>query len=165
MFYLLCDMAINVFVLINVLWQLIKRLVKNKKNVEELFARMVFVGIVFVSLSENLATAFIISSNVMTDSSIILTKYFSFLHPHVVAFQIQSFLHTWCSLGFSHSQQHLSLFHFDLKYIFYHHIYICIRMIYGLLMFYSCNHAVNTSIYSSVLFGTHALLGRSLRVL
>ena len=162
MFYLLCDMAINIFVLINVLWQLIKRLVKN---VEELFARMVFVGIVFVSLSENLATAFIISSNVMTDSSIVLAKYFSFLHPHVVAFQILSFLHTWCSLGFSHSHQHLSLLQFDLKYIFYHHIYICIRMIYGLLMFYSCNHAVNTSIYSSVLFGTHALLGRSLRVL
>ena len=58
----------------------------------------------------------IISSNVITESSIILAKYFPFSQLQVAGFQTYSFSHIWC---FLHSHWHLSLFHylFDLQFV------------------------------------------------
>ena len=47
-----------------------------------------FVGAVFVSLTFNIASASIISSHSIAESSIILAKYFPFLQLHVAGFQI-----------------------------------------------------------------------------
>ena len=53
-----------------------------------LFVSLKFVGAVFCFSSYDLASASIISSHVITESSKILAKYFSFSEIHVLRFQI-----------------------------------------------------------------------------
>ena len=99
------------------------------------FFALKFVGIVFIEtvFAGSGFVSSIISLHVITESPILLSKYLSFSQVHLRRFEM-SFLHT-CFLGFSHSNQHLSLFHFDLNYIWYHQIYIYISIIHMLLMF------------------------------
>ena len=52
------------------------------------FFSLKFVGIVFVSSTYDLASASIISPDVITESSIIFAKYLPFLQLHVAGFQI-----------------------------------------------------------------------------
>ena len=65
-----------------------KKATEKQKFVEVLFVGTVFVGTMFVISSNDLVTASLISSNVMPQSSIILTKYLSFLQLHVAQLQI-----------------------------------------------------------------------------
>ena len=100
-----------------------------------------FVETVFVSS--------IISSHVMTESSITLAKYFSFSQRHVTGVQIGYFLHTLCFFRFLHCYRHLLLFHFWFELYF---------LPLHLHLHSNDNHA-------AVLFETHTLLDRSLKVL
>ena len=69
--------------------------------------------VTFVGTSaDSLAASFIISSQIITESSIVITKYSASSQLHVAGFQTQSCSHALCYFGFLHSDQHLLLFHF-----------------------------------------------------
>ena len=92
------------------------------------FVEVLFVGRDFI---------FSIISVHLTIESPILLAYLPFWQLCIPGFQKSPFSH-WCSFGFLHSHQHLSLFRFDSSFIFYHQTYIHICMIYVLLTFLIC---------------------------
>ena len=86
---------------------------KNVKYRKFVFQRLIFllrfVRIVFIASSYDLTFASIILSHLITESCMIFAKYLSLLKLHVMGFQIYFFTLTLC---FSHTHQHLLLFHF-----------------------------------------------------
>ena len=109
---------------------------------------------------------FITSSHIIAESSIILAKYFTFSKIHVVGFYTYFLLDIWC---FLHSHQHLSLFHhwFELHFVpsslHLHLHHICFVNVFD--SFIPVIMLKTLRFKSSVLFGTHALLDKSLIVL
>ena len=84
------------------------------------------VGIVFVFS--------VIASQVITESSTILAKYLPFSQLHVAGLQIYFFCTQDVPSDFLINVEVYLYSTFDLNYIFYHQIYIYIRMMYALLM-------------------------------
>ena len=99
-------------------------------------------------------------------SYLILTKYFPYSQEHVLGFQIYYFSHVWC---FWHSHRHLSLFSYWFElYFLSSNLYLHLHDIRFVNVFDSFIPVImlNTLIFkSSVFFGTHTLLDKSLRVL
>ena len=90
------------------------------------------------------ASASIISSKIIAESSIILTKYFPFSQLHVAGFKTHSFSHTW---HFLDSHQHISLFHHWSELHFLSSKQNLHSTKYVFLMFsfhYSCNNVENS---------------------
>ena len=113
-----------------------------------------------VDLSFNLDMASIISSQLMTESSIIFIEYLPFLQLHLAGCQIESFSRTLSSFRFLHSHRHYRSSTFDLNYIFYHqiHIYMYICDIYFVNVLHSFIPVITMNMLrfkSSVLFGAH----------
>ena len=113
-----------------------------------------------VVLSFNLATASIISSQLMIESSIIFIKYLPFVQLHLAGCQVEPFSRTLSSFRFLHSHQHYRSSTFDLNYIFYQqiHIYMYICDIYFVNVLHSFIPVIIMNMLgfkSSVLFGTH----------
>ena len=110
-----------------------------------------------------------ISSHVITKSSIVLVEYSAFSKLQIVAFQMYSFLHLLYSFGFLQSHRHLSLFYFWFELHFppsnlrIHLHDICFVNIFGSLIPVIILKTLKFK--SSVLFGPHHLLDRSLRAL
>ena len=108
----------------------------------------------------------ITSSIAITESSIILAKYFSFWQIHVLGFQTYSFSNIWC-LWQSH--WHLSFFHhwFDLNFFLSSlHLYlheICFANVFDSFIPVMMLKTLRFKI--SVLFEIHSLLDKSVRVL
>ena len=100
------------------------------------------------------------------ESSIMLAKYFPFLQLHVEGIQIKSFSHTWC---FLHSHQRLSLFnhwselHFLPLKLNLHSHDTCFANVFD--SFIPVIMPNTLGFKSSVLFGIHALLDKSLIIL
>ena len=113
---------------------------------------------------ETVFVVFIIPLHVITESSIILAKYLPFLQLHVGRIpNITLYTH--------YIYTNISIYRcstFDLHYIFYHQIYIYIRMKCFVNVFSSFLPVImlkTLRFKSSVLFGKHTFLERSLRVL
>ena len=121
-----------------------------------------FVGIVFISSLYDS----IISSHVISESSIIPAKYFTFLQIHALGFQTYSFSHVWC---FLHSHWHLSLFNYWFELHFVPttlHLHWHDMWFFNVLDSFISVSLLNTLRFqSSVLFGTHIFLDKSFRVL
>ena len=66
-----------------------------------------FIGTVQVTFADKfvdtLSAAFITSSQIISESSVVIAKYSPFSQLHVAGFQISYFLHALCSSGFLHS--------------------------------------------------------------
>ena len=109
-------------------------IIKNASKIQTfcilqvVFFSLKFVGIVFVSLLHDS----VISSHLIAESSIIVAKYFPFLQLDVVVFQYNLFqIH---DVFFTHINicRYSTI---NLSYIFFHQIYIYIRIRYALLIF------------------------------
>ena len=99
------------------------------------FFSLKFLGTLFVGTDFVVFVTFvsIILPHEVTESSIILTKYSLFSQVHAAGPQIYFLPHALYSFGFLRSHQSYSTF--DLNDIFYHQIYIYIRVIHVLLIF------------------------------
>ena len=117
-----------------------------------------FIVIAFAFSSFNLGFTSIISSQITTESSIILAKYFSFLKLHGKVMQVWSFLQIW---SFLHSHQHVSLFHFPFELHFLPlNLHSHLHDIYFVKLFDTyLRHIIFKTCISkcSVLLGTHTL--------
>ena len=123
---LCCEMVINVFVFLDVLTA-INNAIELNKNASKILKfcvlQVIFFIKVFVSSLQNSIT----SSHIRAESSIIIAKYFLFSQDskHNI-FHIHDVFYT-----------HIDIYHYstiDLNYIFFRQIYICIPMLYVLLM-------------------------------
>ena len=126
------------------------------------FCKLYFFSLKFISSSYESIT----SSHVITESSIILAKYFPFSQLHVAGFQIYRFSHIWCFL-YSHWHSlffyHWSKLHFVPLGLHLHSHEICFINVFN-----SYIHIImlkKLRFKSSVLFGIHTLLDKSFRVL
>ena len=110
--------------------------------------------------------SFIFSSHVFVESFIILAKYYPFLQVHIAGSQIQSFSHAW---RFLHSLSHLSLFHhWSELHFLSSNLHLYSHDIYSVNVFDSFFHVIMLNALRFkyfVLFGTHTLFYKSLRVL
>ena len=115
--YLRCEMVINVFVLPNILGHKTVNTNSYQQRYTSYtsFFSLKLVWTVFASSSYDLASASIVLSHVIAESSIIPDKYFSLSQLHLTGFQVQSFSHKW---RFLHSHEHYLYFTIDLNYIF-----------------------------------------------
>ena len=139
-----------------------------KQNVETFFSKIIFFGIVFILWLHDLASASasIISSHLITESSIILAKYLPSLKIHVAGFQIYFFSHMLCLL---HSRRHLLLFnhwfelHFLPSNLHFHSRDICLVNVFDLFMPVIMSNLFRFK--SSFLVGILILIDTPLRVL
>ena len=93
---------------------------------QAIFFSLKFLGLVFISP--------IISSHLITVSLLILSKYFSFSQLDLAG--LQNIIYFYIYYVFS---SHIGIYRYsttDLSYIFFHQVYIYIRMIYLLLNFW-----------------------------
>ena len=134
--------------------------------------QIIFFSLTFVSSLFYLASASIISSHIIAESSIVLAKCFIFLQLHVAEFQTESFsdmcfLHSlWFSWFYFCFYCHSSI---DLNYIFSSsNLHLHTHDISFVKIFDSFFSVIvsKTCIFKSfVLFETHTLLDKPLRVL
>ena len=127
------------------------------------FFSLKFVGIVFISSSYD----FITLSQIIVESSIILSKYFPFLQIHSLQVQLHyKYIHI--HEIFLHSHQHLLLFHhwFKLQSLLSNlHLHLHDISFVNVFDSFTLVIMLNTlSFKSSVLFGIHSLLDKSFRV-
>ena len=109
----------------------------------------------------------VVVSHLITESLVVLIKHLPIYQLHVVKFQIY-FLH---SCFFFYFYTHIDNYYystFDFKYTFYHQFYIYIRIICFVNVFgsYLPVTMLKTLRFNfSVLFGTHTLIDKLLRVI
>ena len=133
-------------------------------NLQIILFSLKFVGIAFVSSTLDLASASVVSSRVIAESSIILAKYFPFLQlydriPNIIFCtymmlfytHIDTDFHHWFELRFLTTNLHL------------HSLDICFVNVFNSFIPVIMLNSLGFKSY--VLFGTHTLLDKSLRVL
>ena len=134
-----------------------------KRFVETVFVATAFAGTVFVRV------VFIFSKipwHITTESSVTLTKYLTFLQ---LDYKYDVFQYTRWFFGFSHSHWHFFLFHLWLELHFLSlNLHLHSQDIFFVNFFASFTPVIMLKTLTFrlyVLFGTHTLLYKSLRVL
>ena len=140
--------------------------ISSDMEINKNFVEIVFVGIACVTSSSDLPTTSIISSQVITESSIILSRYLPFPQVEVLEFQIWPSSHAWSLFWFFHWHWHNYLFHFWSKLHFLlSNLFLHSWDIFFVYSAILADILKTLKFTSSVLFETHVLPDVPLRVL